>query len=235
MHTCTITGNSFVPPTMKSRFWMGHIKPFIQKVSYDRGQRLRNTAISIGAWPSSKDIIPKPITAFSFSTAKYTSLRIHCKEQRLLSAFPALTLKGQASPCVGTGPLPLAHNELPGPLLPLQPGLQWSFARVLLPFVSGALQPLLRTLRVLRQWHLHRADQPHVCICRKPSWMVRAGIFTFSCWKVLVFLSQKTVVFLEDHCVWSSGPISWGLMRVNNKALERRFSASLHSEYKINY
>ena len=56
----------------------------------------------------------------------------------------------------------------------LQAGLRRAVARVLLPAVARALQPLLRPVRVLGQRHLHRPDQPRLKLRRELADLVRS-------------------------------------------------------------
>lgn len=55
----------------------------------------------------------------------------------------------------------------------LQTGLQWTLQRVFLLGVQRTVQPVLRPFWIFSQWHVHGPDQPHVCLCRQPPWMVR--------------------------------------------------------------
>lgn len=54
----------------------------------------------------------------------------------------------------------------------VQAWLQWTFQRIFFLGIKRTFQPVLRTVRVLGQWHLHCPDQPHVRICRQPPRMV---------------------------------------------------------------
>lgn len=54
----------------------------------------------------------------------------------------------------------------------LQVGLQRAFQGVLLLGIQGAIQPLLWSVWILCQRHIHRSDQPHVRLRRQSPWMV---------------------------------------------------------------
>lgn len=81
----------------------------------------------------------------------------------------------------------------------LQVGLQWTLQRVLLPGFQGAVQPLLWSVWVLSQRHLHRPDQPHVRLRRQSPRMVRdsgdAQIWSSASWLLLCALMYLCVCF----------------------------------------
>ena len=69
------------------------------------------------------------------------------------------------------------------------PYMQWSIARVLLPDLTRALQPLLRPVRVLSGRHVHRSDKPSVS---GGSWSAgRAAVVSFVLFDFIFFPSSS--------------------------------------------
>lgn len=89
--------------------------------------------------------------------------------------------------------------------LGVQAGLQRTLPRVLLPGVQRAVQPLLRPVRILSQRHVHRPDQPHVCLCGQPPRMVRVPPQPLRCVCILLVLVLVALIPHNRSHLWEFG------------------------------
>lgn len=114
------------------------------------------------------------------SVQQRISLQINCVQDKSRNALRAWSEASEAYWVQTSGTFKCVLNILGGKgkrlikcMCMLQVGLQWAFQGVLLLSIQGAVQPLLRSVWILCQRHLHRSDQPHVRLCRQSPRMVR--------------------------------------------------------------